>query len=740
MTEGVRLFGVRHHGPGSARSLVHALEAFAPQAVLIEGPPEANDLLPLAGSAGLEPPVALLVYAQDEPKKALFYPFANFSPEWQAIQFALSRSLPVRFIDLPMAHRLADSQEDTDDAKSAAMARGDPLQPMAIAAGFGDTERWWDHLVESRQGNDLEVFDAIHEMMNAIRSQLDLPPSLTEQRREAYMRKSIRAARSEGFERIAVVCGAYHTPALADMPPAREDDALLRGLPKLKMSAAWVPWSYERLAFASGYGAGVDSPAWYELLWAKRASLGPEWITRAARLLRTEDVPASSAHVIETCRLADALAAVRERPVPGLTEYNDAAVSVLAAGNALNLRLIEKRWHYDARLGKVPEDFPAAPLQKDLAALQKRLRLPPSAEEKTLDLDLREDNARERSHLLRRLRILGIEWGKSAPHLSSGKGTFHEIWQVLWQPEFAVTLVEASRYGHTIVQAAAAALAEMSVNAERLAQLISLLEDALFADLADAIQPLVGAIERRAAAQADVMQLLEAVPPLVNVYRYGNVRETDVSLVAEILSTLVPRVFIGLGPAVANIDTDAATEIWKRMRAVDPALVSLGRPEFVDGWRETLARLANNETTHPLIAGYASRLLYDAKVIEFEALARALSLALSPGNPPNVGADWIEGLLSGSGTVLIHDDRLRDVLDDWLRRVSEEHFMQVLPLLRRTFAEFPSGERRVLGERLRSRGGAHPDTASTLSGDFDQTAAEAILPVLSLIWGEGTTS
>jgi hypothetical protein len=520
MASDVRLFGVRHHGPGSARSLVHALETYAPQALLIECPPDANDLLPLASHAGLEPPVALLVYAPDAPNKAVLYPFARFSPEWQAIQFALARGINVRFIDLPHTFRLADSQEQADDIEAAQTpARGDPLKPMAIAAGYGDTERWWDHLVESREGKDLEVFDAIHEMMTAVRSELDLPMPKTEQRREAFMRKSIRAAKAEGFERIAVVCGAYHTPALSDMPPAKHDDEILRGLPKVKTSAAWVPWSYERLSYASGYGAGIESPTWYELLWDKRAALGSEWVTRAARLLREEDVPASSAHVIEACRLADTLAAVRGRPVPGLVEYNDATVAVLGAGDALNLKLIERRWHFDARLGKVPEDFPAAPLQRDLAALQKRLRMQPAAEEKTFDLDLREPMARERSHMLRRLRILGVEWGKLAPHVAMGKGTFHEVWQVRWEPEFSVTLIEASRHGHTLEQAASSVLAERSAGTERLAELVELLDDALFADLADAIQPLVGAIERRAAAQADVLQLLEAVPPLVSVYR-----------------------------------------------------------------------------------------------------------------------------------------------------------------------------------------------------------------------------
>ena len=733
---GIQLFGVRHHGPGSARSLLHALEAFAPQVVLIEGPPDANDLLSLASRSDLVPPVALLIYSSEAPKNAALYPFAAFSPEWQAIQFALARGLGVRFIDLPQAYSLAESTQDSGADDSQLVVRGDPLKPMALAAGYGDTERWWDHLVESRQGQDLEVFAAIHEMMCAIRSQLELPQSPTEQRREAHMRKCIRAARAEGFERIAVVCGAYHTPALAQMPSARQDDELLRGLPKVKTSVAWVPWSYERLSYASGYGAGVESPAWYELLWHKAAALGPEWLTRASRLLRSEDLPASSAHTIEACRLAEALAAVRERAVPGLVEYNDATVAVLGAGDARNLRLIERRWHFDARLGTVPEDFPAAPLQKDLLALQRRLRLQVSAEEKTLDLDLRETLDRDRSHLLRRLRILGIEWGKPPSRTAAQKGTFHEIWQILWQPQFAIALVEAGRHGHTIEQAAATLIAEKSGSAERLTELVALLDDALFADLADAIQPLVNAIERRAAAQADVSQLLDAIPPLVAVFRYGNVRQTDVGLVDRILATIIPRMFIGVVPAATNIDSDAARGLRRRLAAAEQSLATLGNVEFIEGWRDCLTRLCASEPTHPLLAGYGNRLLYDAKLISFGNLATALSRVLSVGNSPELGADWIEGLLGGSGTLLIHDDRLRAVLDRWLREVSQAHFVQVLPLLRRTFAQFPYGERRVLGERLKSAGAGEPAPAQAQSADFDEAAARAVLPVLALIWSE----
>src|SRR6516165_7585337 len=109
----VHVFGIRHHGPGSARSLLAALHALKPQpeVVLIEGPPEAETLLPLLSHQEIKPPVALLLYAADEPSLASFYPQAVFSPEWQAIQFAAKHKLPVRFIDLPQAINFAYTKE-----------------------------------------------------------------------------------------------------------------------------------------------------------------------------------------------------------------------------------------------------------------------------------------------------------------------------------------------------------------------------------------------------------------------------------------------------------------------------------------------------------------------------------------------------------------------------------------------------------------------------------------------------
>src|SRR5262245_39655677 len=95
--ERVHLLGIRHHGPGSAALLLKALDALDPACVLVEGPPEGNELIEYIADPDLTPPVAMLFHASEETNLATFMPFAEFSPEWQAIQWAVKHQRPVRF-------------------------------------------------------------------------------------------------------------------------------------------------------------------------------------------------------------------------------------------------------------------------------------------------------------------------------------------------------------------------------------------------------------------------------------------------------------------------------------------------------------------------------------------------------------------------------------------------------------------------------------------------------------------
>ena len=341
---------------------------------------------------------------------------------------------------------------------------------------------------------------------------------------------------------------------------------------------------------------------------------------------------------------------------------------------------------------------------------------------------------RPKPDLSERLRLLDVPWGVPDPEAAGSKGTFHEWWQVQWQPDFAVSLIEASRYGHTIEAAAVARVVERARDELSLSALIDLLQDVLFANLDAAVAPLVAAVEERGAVAADVAQLLDALPPLAELRRYGNVRGTDVSLVDHILAVIAPRAAVALPASVLGLDDDAARALWQKVHAAVGALRSLNDASYLDLWFDALQRIAGNELAHPLMAGYGHRMLYDAGRLPADVVAAALSQALSRANDPPRAAAWLEGLLAGAGVLLVHDDRLRSLVDTWVRGVSDAQFVQVLPLLRRTFSSFPPAERRALGDRLRrgSKEAAPADDAMT----FDEQAVLGVLRVLRQIWGE----
>lgn len=761
MSQDVYIFGIRHHGPGSAHSLRQALEHLGPDIVLVEGPPDADALVQLAAHPAMVPPVALLVYVPEQPRRAVYYPFALFSPEWQAIQYALSNHIPVRFMDLPQTHLLAiepdasphlpsDEQQETAHAESTqaallAHARPDPLGWLAEAAGYSDGERWWEHMVEQRR-DAAGLFDAVLEAMAALRESMPAHDDPSEGWREAWMRQTIRFAQQEGFRRIAVVCGAWHAPALrvgSAVPSAKADAMLLKGLAKIKTQTTWVPWTYGRLSFASGYGAGIESPGWYEHLWQTSAlnctpvEVAVRWMTKVARLLRCEDLDASAAHVIEAVRLAESLAAIRDRPLPGLPELADASQAVFCFGTDMPMRLIHMRLIVGELLGQVPDTTPMVPLQQDLQREQKRLRLPAEASWRDYDFDLRKQNDLERSHLLHRLNLLDIPWGR-LQHSGGGKGTFHELWRLEWHPELAVRLIEASSWGNTIYDAATRYTCDTADRTVDLPTLTALVDRALLADLPDAVALIMERLQNAAALASDVTHLMEALPPLANVLRYGNVRRTDAAAVGHVIDGLVARICIGLPGACASLDDAAALAMFERLMAVNGAIALLHHADHAATWKALLRQMADQHGLHGLIAGRCCRILLDEREIDADDATRRLGLALSSASTPAQAAAWIEGMLKGSGLVLLHDRSLWRVLDRWVAGLTSETFTHILPLLRRTFATFAPAERRQMGERARF---GESDAMSTsmadrlLGQDFDPQRAATVLPLVAQLLG-----
>ncbi|MFF5702406.1 DUF5682 family protein [Streptomyces sp. NPDC012794] len=746
---GPLLLGVRHHGPGSARAVRAALDRVRPRAVLIEGPPEGDALLALAAEPGMRPPVALLAHAADDPARAAFWPLAAFSPEWVAIRWAQARDVPVRFIDLPAAHALAaPAEEEEPDAGGPGALRVDPLAVLAETAGYEDPEDWWEDVVEHRGTggvrDPLAAFEALGEAMAALRETYGDGGRPRDLVREAYMRQRMRAARREFGDDHAVVCGAWHVPALRARTTVAADRALLAGLPKVKVETTWVPWTHRRLARAGGYGAGITSPGWYAHLFAAPDRPVERWLTKVAGLLREEDRQVSPAHVIEAVRLAGTLAALRGRPLPGLAETLEAVRAVMCDGSGIPLALVEDRLVIGDVLGEVPDAAPVVPLQRDLTRRQRSLRLKAEARRRDLELDLRKDSDAAKSLLLHRLRLLGIDWGVPTA-TRSGTGTFRETWRLCWEPELSVRVAEAGIWGTTVLGAATAKAEADAAAAGELGEVTALAERCLLAGLSQALPAVLRALADRAALDTDVAGLARALPALARSLRYGDVRGTDAAALGTVAAGLAERICVALPPAcTAGLDADGAAELRGHVDGVHGAVGLLADtdPGLRERWSAVLRALAGRESVPGGIRGRAARLLLDDGRLPAGEAARLMGLALSPAASPADAAGWIEGFAGGpgGGTLLVHDERLLGLIDAWLVSVPEGAFVDVLPLLRRTFGAYEAGVKRTLGELARRAPGARAASAAGaapagFAPELDPARADAVVDLARLLLG-----
>ncbi len=789
----IHVFGIRHHGVGSAQRIQAALAALNPDCVLVEGPPEGDVLLEHILSTAMQPPVAILAYVPEHPQKSMIYPFAEFSPEWQALRWALENKKTLHFMDLPLIHWLAlneekeENKENKEDEENkdnrdaeAAEKEGvldpsqaasadekdsevfeneeieDPYSVFSQSTGFapnGNFWEAWDAKAEiAWQGDALEDLAAIGELFTTLRAAFpEKDQNFTQETllREAAMRKILRAA-AKDFASVAVVCGANHVSALENLSQfsVKEDTALLKGLAKVKVKTTWLPWSFQRLTLASGYGAGIHAPAFFQASWQlPKERLPASWLSQTAVCLRKQGFAVSSAQVIDTFHLSENLAALRGKPTPTLLEFQEASQTVMTMGDPLPLARIAETLLVGNVLGSIPDTLDQPPIYHDFMAQVKSLRLKMTDEIKPLELDLRESAHLNKSIFLHRLTILGVPWGSS--EAVSGTGTFKENWRLQWQPDFLIRLLEAAPLGNTLLTAAEAKArfgyftsflddtsqgqkpASATVNTiPTLPELIQILAKALLADLPETLVLVLRHLDAAAADSQDTEALMDAFLPLLKVLRYGSVRQQTPEQLTVIAQSLFYRIIAALPITCRHLAPEAAENIDKKLSALHQAV--LLEPHWQDDWQAMLWQLLKDAAVSPLLAGKTAFLLYSREQLQGEALLQQFSQALSQDSA--LAAAWLEGFLAGQAQTLIFEEGIFLLLNTWLGELSEDNFMAVLPLLRRTTSSYSPAEKQKIFGRLKQSTKPQKSAQSSIN----QERAARIKPILRSIFLESS--
>ncbi len=746
----INILGIRHHGVGSAINTAQRLKEIQPDLILVEGPMELMESIEAIDLKRFKPPLAILTYNPDNLKQSAFYPFAEYSPEWQAFIFAQANNIKLLTADLPLqysygieaaeqekkaqsleAEEVEGNEENQEVEKFPLPVHPRPLEAIAQADGYTSADLWWEHYFEQKQlVSAAEHFEAVLSVMTALRQNYVNIDYHENELREAFMREAIRKAQKEGFEKIVFVCGAWHAPALLKYAEKKKSDqALMKKLPKKKVKTSWIPWLNSRLSWRSGYGAGLDSPGWYEHLWKYQQDDGKKWLIKAASVFREKEFDVSTAHVIETYRLATSLAAMRNLSRPGLAEMDEAIISVICMGDDVQLNYVKENLTIGKSMGRVPADMPKLPIQTDFDKKVKRYRLQIREDEKTYQLDLREPRGLEKSIFLHRLAVLEIKWAELKTVRS--KGTFKEVWTLAWQPEIMLQIIDKAIWGNDIEMAAQNYVNDMAKNSNDVGQLTQLIQSSIIAELFDSVDFIINRIEKVVSLSSDVALLLEAVIPLIEISRYSDIRQTDQAVLLNLIHNLLSKININLPTACYGLDDEMAIRIFNLISKLNEVITLLGSEELVNDWIDALEQTSNEIGVSYLIQGATYRILLDAQRFDSQKVQAGFSRALSVGEEPMHSAAWIEGFLKGSAMILILDNTIWNILYNWMYDLDEKIFDDLLPILRRTFSNFSNNERRQIGEKAKKGIGTDSEYTIAMQPDQNFDSEMALASLLS---------
>lgn len=714
------IFGIRHLSPAGAWHLKNFLTEKNPKLVLVEGPCDFDDVLPWFADAAVQPPIAVLAYTKDAPVRTILYPFAEYSPEYQAILWCHENKKKCRFIDLPSEVFLA-LPEHAPGAKAADSGEEERMNVYELLdkqAGEDGHETFWERTMEHTKdtegyrrgaalfGSELRALEDD--------SETDRPEILV---REAFMRRKIAEAVAEGFapEEIVVVTGSYHVAGLLDEQAEAMQDKELASLPRLEASHTLMPYSYYRLSTRAGYGAGNRAPAYYALLWEAigRGDLSYTarcYLSRIAGYQRAHGNPVSSAQVIEAVQLAASLAKLRGGSgIPALRDLRDAAVTCLGGGSFSELTLAAADTEIGTAIGSLPDGVSRTSIQDDFYRKLKELKLEKyrGITQQELALDLRENRNvssqaaafldLHRSFFLHRLRVLGVSFAAAAA-ARQDNATWAEHWSVRWTPEAEIELVEAALKGDTIAQAASFCMKERVEQAPNMGEAAKVIEDAFACGMTEAAAYATAALQAMAVDAASVADLASVANSLSVILKYGDIRQLDSRPLIPILQQIFFRACLIL-PGECICDDEASKTMAGAMEKLNSAALA---HDFLDvaSWNEALREVAERDDLNTKLSGYAMAIRLERSLADGEALRLEVGRRLSRGIPAELGAGWFEGLAMKNRYALIARLSLWESLDEYLEMLDDEEFKRALIFLRRAFADFTAMEKDSIAENL----------------------------------------
>ncbi len=735
----VLLYPVRHHSPVCSYHLCKTIALYQPDIILIEGPENANDLIPILTDSRTKLPVAIYYFYKDKAKLIsaegsdyhCYYPFLYASPEYNAMLQAKQLGIPAQFIDLPyseilihteQAKGLRTEQERHSYASDAYLAKSRFFARICEKTGLRNFEEFWEKQFEIG-GIQRDTATFVRQMytycmltrQGTPQAELEADGCLA---REQHMAYRIQTA-MQTYRKVLVVTGGFHSYGLyQQLQGGTVKPFRLHTFASDVQDCYPIAYSYEAADALSGYASGMQHPQFYDRVYRDLCDgVNPSTVYRTqtldllvktAKAAAKQDLPISTADVMAAYLMMQGLAALRGAVDCGMYELYDGVLAAMVKGektkaSSIPLELLGKLATGDA-IGFIGDRTHTPPLIADFEQQCERLRLKArSVVPQKAELSLfQKESGMAASRLFHQMAYLGTGFAKRLKgpdlHQNKDRSRIREIWEYRRTPQVDAALIDHTTHGVTIAEACRT-MASQTLRRERRCEVAAQTAvDCFLMGIAFTPQD-IAVMEEILVQDGDFFSIgtglryFDMLESLQTLYDFA-----DASVMRYIEQCFGK--LIALLPTMAALSEEQAGDciaICRLLYGVTGRLLPDRQVELV----QALQTLTEREQKEPSLYGAAMGLLYamdNAYRPKVEAAMQGFlrgSLAVQKR-----GARFLQGLFITASDLALQDEAFLTMTNTLMVGMEYADFLEILPFLRLAFSRFTPYEIQRIAEAV----------------------------------------
>lgn len=743
----IMLLPVRHHSPACSFHIKKVFLQWKPDAVLVEGPDNANVLLPVMVHSDTRAPFAIYYAYHDKAQKIseesqhykCYYPFLDYSPELTALREAHKNKIPVSFIDLSYGDILAASAEKLAQGEAPRnynddylLARNDYIDRLCEKTGLRSFDEFWEKYFEINGIYEDSALWFSHLNTYCALARENTPKEALQREgclaREQHMAARIalqvlHGSRADSgqqgrFQRILVITGGFHTPGLRErllderwqetVQYARNIEHYVPGQDE---SVFLMPYSMESADALNGYASGMPYTGFYQKIWEGMNGQAPnpyeeavlDLLIAVGKAVRREDGALSAYDEICAWQMAQGLSGLRGKPQPGAYELQDAVLSSYVKGECtlssdLPLRAL-RRLMTGTGSGALCTLADVPPIVLDFQNQCRELGIrTDSTLDKEVTLSIFSSKKHRRmSMLFHRLVFLRTEFAVrlKGPNLQlrRDRSLIREIWKYKYSAQVFAALIDVSVHGATLEEAIVSIVQEQLLQDTKADKAAVLLTQVFEMGISSQLESVYSRVHERMLGDMDFYSVADALKSLTMMEDLGALYESELRF--DKLLHVGVRKLLTLLPSITHMSDDALNDGMNALKLLYQITGRKGQ-EYDSERRdfyETLQQMQEDIQIHAGLNGCIHGILYGGGREDAGAVGEVCRGYLTGTKEQLLKtAVFFRGLFFTAKDLMLMERTLLEMMDAFLGQVDEEEFMELLPQLRMAFAYFTPAE------------------------------------------------